>query len=157
MVSPEMAAAIVQGGERGSTSLTVLYDERCPLCRRLKEWLGAQSTMAPIAFVAADCPEAHARFPELDHQRTTTVLTVVTSDGKVYEGERAWLVCAWALPGWQPVTEHFGSGLRLRGARVVARLIDGYRHRLIARTQPCERCGVAGPRDARSQAMRTSK
>src|SRR4051794_19000087 len=149
MMSPAMAEAIMHGGERGRSSLTVLYDERCPLCRRLKAWLGDQATLSAIEFVAADSPEAHARFPLLAHFRTTQVLTVVTSDGAVYEGERAWLVCAWALPGWQPLTEGFGSGVRLRLARIAARAVDGYRHRLIARAQPCERCRVSAPTAAK--------
>ena len=35
-----MAKAIVVGGARSEWLwLTVLYDERCPLCRRLKDWL----------------------------------------------------------------------------------------------------------------------
>ena len=145
MLTTGMAVAIVQGGQRGSISLTALYDDRCPLCRRLQEWLGEQPTLAPIEFLAADSPEAHARFPRLDHQRTTTVLTVVCSDGAVYEGERAWLVCGWVLPVWQPVTEHFGTGLRLRLVRWAARGVDGYRHRLLSRGEPCDRCSVAAP------------
>src|SRR4051812_28704788 len=100
MMTSAMAEAIVQGGERRRPSLTVLYDERCPLCRRLKEWLGDQPTLSPVEFLAADSAEAHARFPRLDHARTTRVLAVVTSNGAVYEGERAWLVCGWVLPTW---------------------------------------------------------
>jgi predicted DCC family thiol-disulfide oxidoreductase YuxK len=132
VMSPAMAEAIVEGGRRGHTALTVLYDERCPLCRKLRGWLGRQATTMPIRFVAAGSPEARRRFPALDHERTTTVLTVVSQDGAVYEGERAWLVCAWALPGWQPVAERLGTGIRLRLVRVLARAVDGYRHRLIA-------------------------
>ena len=143
MMTSPMAEAIVQGGERGRLSLTVLYDERCPLCRRLKNWLGSQATLSTIEFMAADSAEAHARFPGLDHQRTTRVLTVVSCEGAVYEGERAWLVCGWTLPAWQPVTEHLGGGMRLRLVRLAAQVVDGYRHRLIARSEPCERCSVA--------------
>lgn len=134
-----MAEAIVTGGRREGLCLTVLYDERCPLCRRLKHWLGRQPTLSAVGFLAADSPEARRRFPHLDHPRTTQVLTVVASDGAVYEGERAWLVCGWALPAWQPVAEHLGHGARLRMVRVAARLVDGYRHRLI-RSAPCESC-----------------
>jgi len=144
-MTPAMAEAIVRGGERGSISLTVLYDERCPLCRRLKAWLGDQITVAPIEFVAAGSQTARARFPELDHERTTRILTVVTSDGAVYEGERAWLVCGWSLPTWQPIAEHFGGGVRLKLVRFVARSIDGYRHRLIADQEGCDRCAVTAP------------
>jgi len=143
-----MAQAIVEGGQRGHTALTVLYDERCPLCRKLRGWLGRQATTLPIEFLAAASPEARRRFPTLDHQRTTTLLTVVARNGAVYEGERAWLVCAWALPRWQPVAEHFGSRLRLGLVRVMARGVDGYRHRLIRATygDGCDGdCRVAGP------------
>jgi hypothetical protein len=34
-------------------------------------------------------PEAGRRFPQVDQARTTRVVTVVTSDGAVYEGKRA--------------------------------------------------------------------
>jgi predicted DCC family thiol-disulfide oxidoreductase YuxK len=145
MMSLGMAEAIVTGGQRASLTLTVLYDERCPLCRRLRRWLGNQSTLSPISFLAADSPEAWARFPDLDHLRTTHTLTVVASDGAVYEGERAWLVCGWVLPAWQPLAEHFGTPVRLRLVRAATRLVDGYRHRLVASQSACERCTITAP------------
>ena len=144
-MSIEMATAVVTGGGRTDLSLTVLYDERCPLCRRLRTWLGRQRTLHPIEFVAADSPEAHRRFPMLDHARTTRLLTVVASDGAVYEGERAWIVCGWTLPTWQPITEHAGAGIRLRVVRMTARLIDGYRHRRLPPRDQCPQCRLAGP------------
>lgn len=145
-MSMAMAEAIVAGGQRDQLSLTVLYDERCPLCRRLRRWLGEQPTLRSISFVAASSPEARARFPQLDHERTTRTLTVVASDGAVYESERAWLMCGWVLPSWQPVAEHFGTGIRLHLVRVATRLVDGYRHRFVSRSGDCERCSVAAPR-----------
>ena len=132
-----MADAIVAGGRREHLTLAVLYDERCPLCRRLKTWLARQATLHPFEFVAADSAEARRRFPDLDHRRSKRVLTVVTSDGAVYEGERAWLVCGWALPAWQPVTESLGGRTRLRLVALAARAADVYRHRS---TGPCETC-----------------
>jgi predicted DCC family thiol-disulfide oxidoreductase YuxK len=129
MISAAMADAIVAGGAREQLTLTVLYDERCPLCRRLRAWLARQPTLHPVTFVAAGSPEARRRFPDLDHARTTRVLTLVASDGAVYEGERAWLVCGWALPAWQPVTESLGGRLRLRVVGLAARTADVYRHR----------------------------
>lgn len=132
-----MADAIVAGGTREQLTLTVLYDERCPLCRRLKAWLARQATLHPVTFVAAASSEARRRFPHLDHPRTTRILTLVTSDGAVYEGERAWLVCGWALPAWQPVTEGLGGRARLRLVALAARTADVYRHRL---AEPCLEC-----------------
>jgi predicted DCC family thiol-disulfide oxidoreductase YuxK len=145
MLTSEMAHAIVQGGQRGSLTLTALYDERCPLCRRLKAWLSRQVTLAPIEFLAAASPAARARFPSLDHERTTRVLTVVTSDGAVYEGERAWLVCGWSLAAWQPLAEHLGSGVGLRLVRLATWAVDGYRHHLVREAEPCDRCSIAAP------------
>ena len=145
-MSMAMAEAIVAGGQREQLSLTVLYDERCPLCRRLRQWLGEQPTLRPISFVAASSPEARARFPQLDHERTTRMLTVVASDGAVYESERAWLMCGWVLPSWRPTAEHLGTGVRLQLVRVATRLVDGYRHRFVRRYGDCERCSVAAPR-----------
>jgi predicted DCC family thiol-disulfide oxidoreductase YuxK len=128
-VTVEMASALEHGLRRRDLTLTVLYDERCDLCRRLKGWLAAQPRLTGFEFVPADSPAAHARFPGLDHARSVQVLTVVSSDGLVYEGERAWLVCGWALPAWQPVTESLGGRLRLRVVGLAARTADVYRHR----------------------------
>src|SRR2546430_16042218 len=108
----QLAERIVAGGTNENLTLTVLYDERCPLCRRLRAWLGSQPTINALRFVAADAPEAHTRVPALDHERTTRVLTVIMSDGAVYEGERAWLARPWGLPPRRPASRPFGSGAR---------------------------------------------
>jgi predicted DCC family thiol-disulfide oxidoreductase YuxK len=127
-----MATAWLEGQRRGPVPLTVLYDPRCPLCRRLRSWLAGRATLVPVELVAAASPEARRRFPYLDHLRTITVLTVVAADGAVFEGERAWLMCAWALPSWQALAERLGSGPAQSMVRVLVRAVDGYRHRLLA-------------------------
>jgi predicted DCC family thiol-disulfide oxidoreductase YuxK len=142
-----MATAWLEGERRGPVPLTVLYDVRCPLCRKLRTWLAGQPTVVPIEFVAAASPEAMGRFPGLDHVRTVTVLTVVAADGAVFEGERAWLVCAWALPAWQAVAERLGTRTGMPLVRVFARSVDRYRLRLIARSygEDCAECRIAAP------------
>jgi predicted DCC family thiol-disulfide oxidoreductase YuxK len=148
MMTFELASAVLEGDRRGRPALTVLYDERCPLCRRLRVWFGGQATLVPMEFIGAASTEARRRYPRLDHQRTVTVLTVVAANGAVYEGERAWLVCAWALPGWQPVAEHLASGPRLALVRVLSRSVDRYRHRLIAKSYGADcatDCRIAAP------------
>ena len=146
-MSPAMAQAILEGGQRGHTALTVLYDERCPLCRKLRAWLGRQATNLPIEFVASASPEARRRFPTLDHPRTTTILTVVAQNGAVYEGERAWLVCAWALPAWRPLAERLGTRPRLLMVKAVAKAVDRHRRRVLATTYGpgCDTCRIAAP------------
>ena len=137
VMTSAMADALMAGARREGLVLTVLYDERCPLCRRLRQWLARQPTLFPVEFLGAGTPEARRRFPELDHRRTTRILTVVSSDGAVYEGERAWLVCGWALPGWQPLTESLGGRMRLRLVALATRAVDAYRHRLVDDCPAC--------------------
>lgn len=146
-VSFAMAAATLDGDWRGIPALTVLYDERCPLCRRLRAWLASRPTLVPIQFLAAGSVEAVARYPGLDHVRTTTVLTVIAADGAVYEAERAWLVCAWALPAWQPLAEHLGGRGRLLAVKAATRLVDRHRHRTMRRIYGpgCDTCRIGPP------------
>lgn len=143
----EMAAAVLAGKQRDGIGLTVLYDDRCPLCRRLKAWLGQQATCVPIELVAAASEEARRRYPRLDHERTVTVLTVIDGAGGVYEGERAWLVCAWALPRWRAAAERFDGRVRRSVVRATTKAIDGYRHRLLRSTygETCDTCRVTAP------------
>jgi hypothetical protein len=98
------------------------------MCRQLRAWLASQWVVVRLELVAAASPEARWRYPRLDHERTRTVLTVITQDGAVFEGERAWLACAWALPRWQPVAEQLGTRPGLALVRVAGRAVN--RHRL---------------------------
>ena len=78
-------------------SLTVLYDARCELCRRVHSWLEAQPSYIPLEFVAAGSPEAWRRYPDLDHAATLEELTAISDTGDVYAGAAGWLICLWAL------------------------------------------------------------
>jgi predicted DCC family thiol-disulfide oxidoreductase YuxK len=150
VISYELASAILDREARGPARLTVLYDEACPLCRQLRTWLASQRVVVRLELVAAASPEARRRYPRLDHERTKTVLTVITQDGAVFEGERAWLVCAWALPKWQPLAEQFGTRPRLALVRVASRLVNLHRlHRIGGDARPgtCDevcRAGTSG-------------
>lgn len=147
MQSFELAAAKLDGDHRGMPALTVLYDQRCPMCRRLRAWLASQPTLAPFEFLPAASPAARSRFPGLDPLRTTTVLTVVAANGAVYEAERAWLVCAWALPRWQPLAERMGTRSRLVLVRAAVRALDRHRHRSLVKLYgpSCDTCSIATP------------
>jgi predicted DCC family thiol-disulfide oxidoreductase YuxK len=147
MLSYELASARLEGDRRGSSPLTVLYDQRCPLCRRLRAWIGTQATLVPIDFIPAASEQARTRYPYLDHNRTTTVLTVVAANGAIYEAERAWLVCAWALPTWQPIAERLGSRTRLVLVKAVARTADRHRQRTLNRIYGpgCDTCRISTP------------
>lgn len=93
--------------ERRTDMLTVLYDGRCALCRRAQSWLESQPKFVPLEYVAAGSQEARRRFPGLDHDNTLVDLTVVSFNGEVYHGAKAWIMCLWALKKYR------GTALRL--------------------------------------------
>lgn len=87
--------------------LTVLYDPRCGLCRRARLWLESQPKHVSLEFIAAGSSEARQRYPDLDQGSTLRDLTVVGAGGELYQSEKAWLMCLWAL------REHRSLALRL--------------------------------------------
>jgi predicted DCC family thiol-disulfide oxidoreductase YuxK len=78
-------------------ALTVLYDPECGLCRRSHEWLAEQPKLLDLNFVPCASDEARQRFPQLNHDLTKNDLTVISDDGAVYFGPKAWLMVLWAL------------------------------------------------------------
>jgi predicted DCC family thiol-disulfide oxidoreductase YuxK len=90
-------------------SLTVLFDARCSLCLRARVWLEGEPQLVPLRFVAAGSAEAHARFPTLDHEATLEALTVVSDSGEVFHGERAWLICLWALRSYREWSQRLAT------------------------------------------------
>jgi predicted DCC family thiol-disulfide oxidoreductase YuxK len=78
-------------------TLNVLYDPDCGLCRRSHEWLAEQPKLIEMTLVPCASDEARKRFPQLNHDLTKKDLTVVSDDGAVYFGPKAWLMVLWAL------------------------------------------------------------
>ncbi len=105
--------------------LTVLYDERCPLCLHLRGWLQRQRQLVPLDLVPAGSAEAVRRFPALDHAATLREITAVGDLGQVYREAAAWIVCLWALAAYRsrahwlttPAGQPFVRGTVLAAAR----------------------------------------
>ncbi len=102
---PSFVPELAQG--RSKNMLTVLYDGRCAVCRRARAWLETQPKFVPLEYVAAGSQQARSRFPGLDHDNTLVDLTVVSFNGEVYHGAKAWIMCLWALKKYR------GTALRL--------------------------------------------
>lgn len=77
--------------------LYVLYDGECALCRRCREWLGAQPAYVPLEFLPLQAPEVPCRFPGIERWGLAEQLTVVSDAGEVWQGAGAWTMCLWAL------------------------------------------------------------
>ena len=81
--------------------LTVLYDPQCGLCCRVKDWVSNQPKYVDLVFVPANSEDARYRYPQLNHPRTLSELTVISEQGAVYYGAKAWLMCLWALGNYR--------------------------------------------------------
>lgn len=114
----------------GLRGLTVLYDASCGLCRGARGWLEEQDSFVPLRFVAAGQEEARRLFPQLDSESTLRELTVVGSDGAVYRGEKAWIVCLWALRDYRSMALHLASPGARWAAKHFVETVSRNRHRV---------------------------
>ncbi len=110
--------------------LTVLYDPNCGLCRRVREWLSNQPRFVPLLLVPVKSDEARARFPMLDHEPTVNDLTVISDDGAVYFGPKAWLMVLWALCRYREWSYRLAAPELLPTTRRVVSLISEHRYQI---------------------------
>jgi predicted DCC family thiol-disulfide oxidoreductase YuxK len=109
---------------RPVTSLTVLYDGGCGLCSWAKDWMLRQSPLVRLEFVAAGSGEARTAYPQLPPGE----LAVVADTGEVWLGNRAWIVCLWALREYRDLAFRLTSPGLLRFAQEAFSAVS--RHRL---------------------------
>ena len=110
--------------------LTVLYDPTCGLCRRAHEWLAEQRKLVELVFVPVKSEDARRRFPQLDHELTSKDLTVISDQGAVYFGAKAWLMVLWALCQYREWSYRLSSPRLLPTTRRVVSLISQNRYHI---------------------------
>lgn len=111
-------------------ALTVLYDPECGLCRRAHDWLAEQSKLVEMLFVPCASDEARKRFPQLNHDLTTKDLTVITDDGAVYFGPKAWLMVLWSLTRYRDWSYRLASPELLPTTKRVVSTISQNRYQI---------------------------
>jgi len=79
------------------TKLYVLYDPKCELCCRLKNWILVQRSWIGIAVLEQGSEKAKRMFPDLDHLATKDDLAVVSDEGGVYLNDHAWIMVLYAM------------------------------------------------------------
>ena len=104
--------------------LTVLYDPGCRFCRFCREWLEKQPAYLDLEFLPMPSEAVVLRFPLLEHDRDRDELVVISDEGGVYRGDRAWIMCLYALK------EYREWALRLTGPRL--RPLARYLFRMIS-------------------------
>jgi predicted DCC family thiol-disulfide oxidoreductase YuxK len=97
-VTMATTAVRVPSGMPGS--LTVLYDERCALCRRARDWLLTQPCRLPVELLPAGSAEARRRFGSVPWLGSE--LVVADDRGGVWIGPAAFLTCLWATVRYRP-------------------------------------------------------
>ncbi|MGI9069707.1 MAG: thiol-disulfide oxidoreductase DCC family protein [Pyrinomonadaceae bacterium] len=112
------------------SSLTVLYDPSCGLCRRVHSWLEEQPKLVPLNLVPVKSEEAQNRFPHLDHEPTLNDLTVISDQGAVYFGPKAWLMVLWALCRYREWSYRLASPELLPTTRKVVSMISQHRYQI---------------------------
>jgi predicted DCC family thiol-disulfide oxidoreductase YuxK len=95
------------------TSLTLVYDGGCGLCTWAKDWILRQSPLVRLRFVDGGSSEARAAYPQLPPGE----LAVVADTGEVWLGNRAWIVCLWALHEYRDLAFRLTSPGLLRFAQ----------------------------------------
>ena len=110
--------------------LTVLYDPNCGLCRRVQAWMVLQPAYVEILFVPVNSDEARHRYPQLNHSLTLTDLTVITDEGAVYFGPKAWIMCMWGLRNYNEWSLRLSTPELLPTARRVFSMISQNRYKL---------------------------
>src|SRR5688572_15352921 len=110
--------------------MTILYDPDCGLCRRVKAWMVLQPAFVEVIFVPVNSKEAWHRYPRLNHSVTLNDLTVVSDEGAVYFGPKAWLMCLWALQQYRAWSLRLSSPELLPTVKRVISMISQNRYKL---------------------------
>ena len=87
-------------------TLYVLYDPKCELCERLKDWLLTQRSWLGLRI-----------FPELEKIASANDLIVISDEGQVYLNNNAWIMALYALDEYRDWACHLGHPLLLPLAR----------------------------------------
>jgi predicted DCC family thiol-disulfide oxidoreductase YuxK len=104
--------------------LYVLFDADCELCVRCRNWLMKQPAFVPLVFIAFQSDEAQRRFPGIYAFNPGEQLLVISDQGAVYRGARAWIMCLWALEHYREHAQRLAHPVLLPLAKAVCELLS---------------------------------
>ena len=108
--------------------LYLLYDERCELCRRLKNWVLRQDAWLELHVLPAGSGAARRLFPDLPQVATENDLAAISDEGEVYLNNHAWIMCLYALKDYQRWAVRLSHPLLLPLARQAFGTLSKNRH-----------------------------
>ncbi len=124
--------------------LYVLYDPKCELCERLKDWLLVQRSWLGLCMVPAGSDKAKAMFPELDQVATCNDLVVISDEGQVYLNNSAWIMAIYALEEYRDWAYRLAHPLVLPFVRQAFATISRNRHAFSRWLRVADPEGLAG-------------
>ena len=113
-------------------SLTIIYDPTCGVCTRLAQWLTVQRQYVPLRLVPNSSPMIATMYPELAESRFREELIVIADDGAAWFGDRAWILCLYALQDYRAWAKRLSRPALFPFARQ-AFLVLSYNRRRISR------------------------
>ena len=108
--------------------LYVLYDPKCELCCRLKNWILVQRSWIGIAVVEQGSEKARRLFPELERIATKEDLAVISDEGAVYLNDRAWIMVLYAMVDYRDWAAKLTNPLLMPLARQAFAALSKNRH-----------------------------
>jgi predicted DCC family thiol-disulfide oxidoreductase YuxK len=111
-------------------TLTLLYDPECGLCRRVQGWLAEQPKLVELRMIPIKTDAARRRYPQLNHDLTAEDLTVISNEGAVYFGPKAWLMVLWALCKYREWSYRLATPQLLPTTRRVVSMISEHRYQI---------------------------
>lgn len=125
------------------TTLYVLYDGECGLCRRCREWLERQPAWMRLEFLSFQEALKDRRFADVAVLRPDREVVVVADTGEVWQGASAWVMCVWALRGRRSLAEWLARPMWMPVARWVVAWVSGHR-RTVSAWLPAGETGCGG-------------
>jgi len=119
--------------------LYVLYDPKCELCCRLRDWLMEQRSWIGLEAIPAGSPTARKMFPELEQIAGQNDLAVISDEGAVYLNDRAWIMVLYALEEYRDWAARLTHPLLMPLARQAYAALSRNRHALsrwLSSTEP---------------------
>lgn len=110
--------------------LYVLYDPKCEICRRLRDWILVQRSWIGIRVVAAGSDKSKRLFPELDQIAGQDDLVVISDEGAVYLNDHAWIMVLYAMVEYRDWAARLTHPLLMPLARQAFAALSKNRHTL---------------------------
>ena len=107
--------------------LTVVYDQQCGFCVQCRLWLEAQPTYVAMRFLRNRDLAADPRLAGLVSKGPVEELIVISDEGKVYRGAKAWILCLWALKEYRPWAMRLSRPALMPFARAAFDLVLSHR------------------------------